>query len=125
MENQKAMLIVGPGGAGKSRRAQEEAEKRGGHYVVTFWDELLTETGRAKIMKSNPSLVIVEGLPVSALETHAAIIKGLVDGDTFIAREKYKNPEPVKFPMLIFTMLAPALPEIENSIWRRFEVVEV
>jgi hypothetical protein len=124
MESQKAMLIVGQAAAGKTRRAKEEAEKRGGNYVVTFWDEIQTERGLANIMKSNPCTVIVEGLPVSALKTPEKI-KRLVGGDPLIARGKFQNPELVKLPMLIFTMLAPAPPKMENTICRRFEVVEV
>ncbi|MCP3177286.1 hypothetical protein MJO47_09265 [Desulfuromonas sp. KJ2020] len=124
MENCNAMLIVGPAGAGKTRRAKEEAEKRGGNYVVTFWEEIQTERGLARVMKSNPNTVIVEGLPVSALKKPEKI-KRLVGGDALVSREKFKAPVLVKLPMLIFTMLAPALPKMEDTVWRRFEVVEV
>ena len=124
MENQNALLIVGHAGAGKTRRAKEEAEKCGGNYVVTYWEEIQTESGLARIMKSNPSTVIVEGLPISALKKPEGI-KRLVGGDTLIAREKFKSPVQVKLPMLIFTMLTPPMPNMEAALWRRFEVIEV
>lgn len=124
MENQKAILIVGMAGAGKTRRAKEEAEKRGGNYVVTELKEIQTEMGRARIMKSNPNTVIVEGLPVSVFKKPEKL-KMLVGGDAIVARERFKNPVLVKLPMLIFTMLAPAPPKTEDTIWQRFEVVEV
>jgi|SRR6185369_2618692 len=128
MEKQKAMIIIGAAGSGKSRRAQAEAEKRGGDYVVTSWDELQGKFGLA-LLDSGPATVIVEGLPPAALKKAATreYLKQLASAHDLLIDVKYKNPRTVLAPMFIFTMQTPPKPDLSlvGGECRRFEVVEV
>jgi hypothetical protein len=120
----KALLIVGAGGSGKTRRANEEAEKRGGNYVSTHWDEIQTPRGLGTVLKPNPQTVIVEGLPVSAIETRQEYLKQLVDGPVLIDG-KHEDPRTVPAPMFIFTMLTPPHLDLSLVSGRRFEVINM
>lgn len=128
MEAQKSMIIIGAAGSGKSRRAQAEAEKRGGNYVVTTWADLQGKFGLA-LLDSGPATVIVEELPSAALgkASSRAFLKQLASGDDLLIDVKYKNPRTVPAPMFIFTILTPPKPDLSlvSAEWRRFEVVEV
>jgi len=118
-----AMIVIGESGSGKTRRAIEEARKRGGVYLSTSWDEIKTPFGLGRVLKFHPKTVIVEGLSVSGKDIN--LLKHLASGDNVLIELKYEDPRMVPAPYFIFTMLTPPKTVFSPSPWRRFDVVEV
>jgi len=122
----KAMIIMGPAGSGKTKRAEEEARKRGGKFVVVFWEDLRRNRftlGAA--MASEPETIIVEGLSVTKA-AERAYLKQLVAEDELLVEESYTPRRAVRAPWFIFTMQSPLKMDLTTLFdERRFEVVEV
>lgn len=127
MHNRKSIIIAGAAKSGKSRRAVEEASKRG-EYVVTSWDELKYPFGLA-FLRCNPSTVIVEGLPPRRKpgSSDSELFKMLITDDEFFIDIKHQNPMVVPAPVFIFTMLTPSAPyqSLFGGMWSRLEVISL
>jgi len=120
MISKKALIIWGPGKTGKTTLAEKIAKARG-CYVMTDYSELASAFGLGRLMRSNPSTVIVEGL--TSKELCRDHIKGLVSEVVLVVREKYQEERLVQAPKFIFTMLErPQL--LDGGAWRRFNIVE-
>lgn len=128
MNTHKALLLVGPGGSGKTTRAHEEAAKIGPNCFTTDFHELVSRFGLGRILAQNPDVIIVEGVELRDLTSDRNTLKALIDGDEIEIHQKHKNPRMARCPRLIFTMLTPGevmlADVVDKSLWRRFEIVE-
>lgn len=128
----KHLVIVGGAGSGKSRRAELEASKDGGHVVRTSWDE----AGRfwlGKVLASNPTTVIVEGFRPGKGRGNTEFLKGLLDSSAYQVPVQGKNSVVVPAPRWIFVVQTPFLPLHRMSEWAqgrderhsRFELIDM
>lgn len=123
MEPQKSILIVGKAGSGKTQRSKEEAEKRGGHYKVAYWDQLKTCFGLGGVLRGDPQTVIVDEFDPKGDDW--ALVKALICGDLLTAEEMYKEPRYVVPPLFIF--IASEVPKtvLTGGQYSRFEVIQL
>lgn len=124
MEERQGIFIIGGSGCGKTHRAKQEAEKTGGPYWHTSWDELQDGFSLRDMLTAQPkpTAIIVEGFEPT--KRGVAVMKGLLGGD-FLARPEFSGLDVKPLPQFIFTVQSEAAPFPPQTFKGRIHVIHL
>jgi hypothetical protein len=118
----RALILVGPGGCGKSMLAREVAARYGEFREATL-DRILSYFDRGGLLASEPAVVIVDGFPRTFGEFGRVV--DLVCSEAIECHRKGRDPVPVKTPRFIFCLTADKPLRLADLDPRRFQVINL